>query len=329
MTTIITNKVKTAMVGLSGIKTVSFDHLNHKVYAAQKIQSMCGFFVSTAIDAGETCLGWKDMACNYVRPYGTDILIYVKSSSDEFSLKNASWQGPYFNAVTDISEFKGRCLQFMVALCNYGVKSDYGSNFVPPVFNGITLSYYSSSTAAKFYTKAFDLGFVPKHVLLTYNGTALVNSITRFAISGFDSIDPSDYQYIDANKIVELGDLSIVSNKIKLLIEMIGDAQVPVVIHEVSLMFSGEAQLRLNIETSSSTSSSSFSSETSDSSVSIVSESSLGESLSSDSSGSASSDSSSSISSDSSDSGESSSSSTGACGIGCMIIDGIPVFIVY
>jgi len=257
MTDIIVNKTKVKLDGLSGIKTVSFDFLNHKVYSAQKIEAMCGFFVSSVIDAGSSLINWKEMLWDAVKPIGTDVAIYVKSAISNQSLDISMWNGPYFNVTTDISNLNGRYLQFMVALCNNGTKSDYDRYFVTPMFNSITLSYYSSSNASKFYTQAFNLGFVPKNILLTYNGDIPSDSIVRFAVSGFDSVDPNDYQYIAANKIEELDKLSLLSDKIKLLIEMIGNSQVPIVIHEVALMFSGDQQLRLNDMSSSSESSSS------------------------------------------------------------------------
>lgn len=261
MTYVITNKLKTSIVGIPGIKSISFDFLDHKVYSAQKIQSMCGYFVSQPIDSGVNLISWKEMIWDAIKLNGTDIAIYLKTSSSESNLENVTWNGPYYNYTTDLSDFKDRYLQFMIALCNNGAKNDYHNYFSSPIFKSISLVYSSSSNASKFYSKAFNLNFVPKHILLTYNGEISSDSIVRFAVSGFDSVDPNDYQYIEANKIVELEDFSILSNKIKLLIEMLGDSNIPVVISEVALMFSGDQQLRLNNISSSSSEESSSSSD--------------------------------------------------------------------
>lgn len=112
------------------------------------------------------------------------------------------------------------------------------------------------------------MGFAPKHILLTYNADVSDESILRFAVTGFDSTDSSDYQYIDPNKVVELPELSILSDKFKLMVEMIGDTGIPIVLHEIGLMFSGDGQRRLNWESSSSSSESSVSSYSSSSSSS-------------------------------------------------------------
>ena len=240
----------------------------------------------------------------------------LRSSTTEAGIVTASWNGPYLNAENDISDLKGMYLQFMVVLMNNsGTGSVNYDNIVvgtTPIVSSISLSYLSSETAAKFYTKSFNLGFVPKHVLLTYNGDIPDDSIVRFAISGFDSVDATDYQYIDPNKIEELSGLSVLSDKIKVFIEMIGNSGVPTVIHEFALMFSGDDQLYLNNVSTSSSSSSSSSIDSSSSSSSNSSSSSSIDSSSSSSSNSSSSSSSNSSSSSSLSSHSSSSSGPGS-----------------
>jgi len=136
-----------------------------------------------------------------------------------------------------------------------------------------------------------------------YNGSISDDAVVRFAVSGFDTTDPADYQYIEPNEIEELSELSILSNKIKVRIEIIGENDSAVAIDEFALMFSGAQQLRLNNISSSSSSESSGSSISSSSESSTSSES-IGNvsSSSSSSSSSLSSSSSSSLSSSSSSS---------------------------
>ena len=64
-----------------------------------------------------------------------------------------------------------------------------------------------------------------------------------------------------------MSELSVLSDKIKILIEIIGDSGVSINIHEFAMMFSGDQQLRVNDESSSS-STSSYSSSSSNSSSS-------------------------------------------------------------
>jgi len=240
MTLFIINKTKQFYRYIPMIKTVTFDYIGEKVHSATKVQRMYGYFVSKPISIDTGFASWENLSWNGSKPCGTDIWFYVKSASSQSDLSVAMWSGPYLNAINDISDFKGNFLQFMVIL------SMDGSSCGIPALNSIKLSYFSYQNDAKFFTKTFDLGFVPKHVLLTYNGTVSQDSIVKFAITGFDSIDPVDYQYIDPNKIEELSQISVLSDKIKVMIEMTGDTGVPVIIDEFALMFSGDQQIYPN-----------------------------------------------------------------------------------
>lgn len=234
------NKIKHYYKYLPNIKTASFDYMGEKVYSATKVQRMYGYFVSKPVQADTGLATWEHLSWNGSKPAGTDIWFYLKSASTQEELDTAIWMGPYLNTVNDISAIKGTFLQFMIVLSMDEVGVD------TPSLSEIKLSYFSYQNDAKFFTKTFDLGFVPKHVLLTYNGTVSQDSIVRFAITGFDSIDPNDYQYIDPNKIEELSQISVLSDKIKVMIEMTGETGVPVTIDEFALMFSGDQQIHPN-----------------------------------------------------------------------------------
>jgi hypothetical protein len=342
MAKITINKARVIHRNIPNIETVEFDYLGRKVYSAEKVERLFGVFVSQPIMGDSSLVSWKELSMVAQKPEGTDVFVYLKASATEDGLTTAEWTGPYLNSVNDISNIKNQWLQFVVVLVNEGDSTHQNYEHIEiantPILQNLQLSYYSSENAVRFYTRAFDLGFTPKHVLLTYNGDISSDSIVRFAISGFDSTNTSDYQYIDPNKIEELSDLSLLSSKIKVMIEMIGDSSTLLTIHEFALMFSGNEQLRLNDISSSSSesslsslsssisseSSSSISSESSSSSSSSSSNSSSSSSSSSISSESSSSSSSSSISSESSSSissESSSSSSSSLTGIGFMAIE--------
>jgi len=260
MSTITINGIKVYSQNIPNIRSVSFDYLGHKVYSAEKIQRMFGVFVSQPVQGESGIVSWKEVSWSAQKFVGTDVFVYLKSSSTLSGLQSSSWVGPYLNDSNDISDLKGMYLQFMVVLANYGVTNKNYENIdvaATPIFSSIELSYYTSSSAARFYSMAFNLGFVPKHILLTYNGDVDADAVVRFAVSGFDTTDANDYQYIDPNKVEELSELSLLSTKIKLMIEMIGSSSIPITIHEFAFMFSGDSQLVLNDMSSSSSSSSS------------------------------------------------------------------------
>ena len=239
MSKITINKTSSYNKNIPNIRSISFDYMGGKVYSAEKIQRMYGVFVSQPIEGESSIVNWKEVIFTAQKYDGTDIYIYIKSSNTLTRLENAIWNGPYLNYTNDITGLTGRFLQFMIVLVNYGVTNINYENLdvaITPILSSISLTYFSSSSSSKFFTVAFDLGFIPKHILLTYNGDVSSDAIVRFAVSGFDSIDINDYQYIDPNKIEDLSDLSVLSTKIKLMIEMLGHSTIPTVIHEVALM---------------------------------------------------------------------------------------------
>ena len=250
---------------INGIKTVTFYHTGEKVYSAATLDNIYGVFISNAIAAPDGFLRWNDMVVNTTSM--NNVWIYVRSSDTD--IENANWYGPYKNETTDISSFDGIMIQFMVVI--------KGNNITSPVISSIVVDYLSSQTSAYFFTRTFNIGFRPKHILLTYNATESEDSIVRFAITGENTTDLTKYQFIDANKIEELDEISIFSDKIKLMMEISGDSGVPIVVHEIAATFSGENVSRVNkiaILSTSSESTSSSSSSSVDSSSSISSSSS-------------------------------------------------------
>lgn len=266
MTTIKINNSLIYTQDIEGINEVSFNYLGQKVYSAQYVDRLYGIFLSNPIAANSNFLKWNKFSWSGSKPSGTEIYIYIKSAGSASSLDTAIWHGPYINQQGDISSISdGMWLQFLIVLRSYKDST--------PTFDSFNISYLSSEGSIKFFTRAFELNFVPQHIFLTYNATASDDDIIRFAISGDDSADLSNYQYINPNKIEELSLLSFESKYIKVLVELISATNVPATVHEFAVMFSGENEniLKINkiyMESSSSSTSSSSSSTSSSSSSS-------------------------------------------------------------
>ncbi len=130
--------------------------------------------------------------------------------------------------------------------------------------NSIELNFISSENSKLFFSKTFNIGFRAEHIILTYNADKSDDAVSRFAVAGEETTDISKYQYINPNMMQELYSIPLYSDKIKLMMELAGDSGIPIKVHEISFMFSGEKYDRINIETVLSTSStSSFSSSSS------------------------------------------------------------------
>jgi hypothetical protein len=208
------------------------------VYGADAIQRLSASFESLPIDGGSSLLSWKELSWDSSLSGSARLYVYVRSSSSTSGLPSASWSGPYLNGTTDLAGFAGRYMQISMVLY-----ADMESGVIEaPIVSRMSVSSHVSSGAKLFFTKSFSLGFKPKHILLTYNGTVPVGSLVQFAISGSDTSENEGYQLISPNKIEQLSDLYYLSDSIKVMMMATGSTEIPFSIDEFSLALSGDAQ---------------------------------------------------------------------------------------
>ena len=292
MTKIIINRSKIVDADISGLTSIYFDYYGNYVYGANQVGRLIGIFRSNIIYSDEKFIRWKSLILNTRKFDNTDVYIYIRSSDTADGINYMSWEGPFINHDNDISDYDGKYLQFMAVLINNGVPNQpvyYGTSGYP-IIDSIQVSFLSYQNAVYFFSKDFDVGFSPQQFFLTYNATMDNDSLLRFYLNPYGTNNLNDYKIINANKINDFRDISDLSNRMKLMVEMIGTSGVPIQLHEFSLMFSAygnnakELNRGTNIEffSSSSTSSSSsgeystssFSSESSSTSSSSTSSSS-------------------------------------------------------
>jgi hypothetical protein len=215
-------------------------------FSAERVQRTVSVFLSQPIDATFDILGWNTLSWTATKPTGTDILVFVKSASTQSALDSRSeWAGPFLNqSGEDIKSESGRFIQVMIVLFT---KYDTGTEtLITPVLDEFRASCFVSAGQQTFYSKKFDLGFKPKNVLLTYNGTISDDSLIRFAIAGTDSDDPNEYQRITPNTVEELRDISKFSDGFKIMFGAIGSKKVPFEIDEIAVAVSGSGQTKIN-----------------------------------------------------------------------------------
>lgn len=217
------------------VSSSEYHSFGEKVYSAQNIDRIYGVFTSNIIIASDEFLNWHNLTWVGQNNVNTRVFFFVRSSATQDGLSASSWIGPYQNPSNDISSLTGRYLQFMAVLRNDG------DNVSLPLIEKINISFFSLQQSTKFFTKAFDLNFVPKHILLTYNASNVDdNTVIRFAVSGEDTVDETRYKYIDPNKIETLDVISYDSSKVKIMLEFIGNSSVPVSINEFAFMLGGD-----------------------------------------------------------------------------------------
>tara|TARA_R110000824_G_C15232856_1_gene678961 strand:- start:10620 stop:12314 length:1695 start_codon:yes stop_codon:yes gene_type:complete len=296
------------IVATNVVSSTSFSRIGNKVNSSKEVQTLYGVYLSSIISASSLFVRWNELTWAGETDDDTDVIFYAKSADTTSEIEAATWVGPFYNSTSDLSELTGKYLQVMVVLKNSGV-----DNGLPRV-DSLELTFINSENAVRFFTKAFEVGFTPKHAVLTYNADEPDDAVIKFAISGEDTADVSKYQYIEPNKIVSLDYLAYLSTNVKIMVEIKSSSEATTTVDEFAVIFGGDDVTRINKEclvSSSGSSESSSSTSESSSSSSLDSSSSSSKGYSSDSSSSSfgySSDSSSS-SVDSSSSGSTSSES--------------------
>ena len=227
--------------GVAFVSSHTYQHIGNKVYSAKTIDRMYGVFTSDVIMASSSFLNWNNLTWDGTWNIHSKVSLFARSSDTQDDLVGEKWNGPYLNPSNDISSLNGKYLQFMAVLRN-----DYDNEIVP-VVTSISLSFLAFQQSTKFFTETFQLNFVPKSILLTYNASNISDdTIIKFAVSGEDTADFTQYQFIDPNKIESLN-LAYGSKQIKVMLEFVGNSSVSVVINEFAMMIGGDTVEAINV----------------------------------------------------------------------------------
>ncbi len=224
-------------ISIPGVKNLAFTYIGAKTHASFSLTQIYGVFRSAPIlvPNTENFISWENLVIDYSN--ASDINnIWVFFRSFDSDMDRVVWRGPFKDKEYDVSFLSGKYFQIMAVI---------GSE---TTINSIYLSFLSSRNSSFFYSTAFNIGFQPKHLVLTYNGDVSENSIVRFAVSGEDTTNLSEYQFVTPDKIQELSKIGIFSDKIKIMMEIAGDSGVSVTIHEIAAIFSGDGSSRANLE---------------------------------------------------------------------------------
>jgi hypothetical protein len=230
----------------SALTSVTFNQLTSPVFKVEKISTIMGIWESDPLDGSATLLSWKEIVFSGSAPSGSDRYIFI--SNTDTKTESPVWSGPYRNGTTSLLSFSKRYVRIRIIMIQSGVATPgYGYNAVTgPSIDSLSLKAIISGTAAKFYSDTFEVGFSPKYALITAETDIPDGTIIRWGIANLDSIDSTDYQFINENKITKLDRLSVTGEKVKVFIEMSGNSGDVITIDEFAVMFSGDDQAELN-----------------------------------------------------------------------------------
>ena len=215
------------------------------VFSATRAFRFIATFDSLPSESLENVFSWGNMTLYGDIPEKSNIKIYIKSSSTIEKLSKALWEGPFLNGIygEDISSISGKFISVRLLLESYSDDLTLSENIE---IDKLAITALTYGTEEKFFTKTFELGFIPKHIVLTYNGEESEKDLVQFSLTGKDSVLNSDYQMIPANQIIKLDKIQELTNKVKLMIRAVGSNEHPVSIDCFALTIGGEGKSQMN-----------------------------------------------------------------------------------
>ena len=233
--------------GLTGFDNADFHDLGMSVWSAKIPRTVIGIWDSTVMDGTEYMLSWRDATIVASLGTGEKVLIFCRTGATS-GLSGTEWTGPSEDGVLEIDS-PNRYVQIRLVVVGKiaSIYPSYGGQAIGPTVSSLTVRGIASSGAALFFTKTFELGFCPEQIVLTKEADVPDGIILRFGVTSRDTVDLSEYQFIDAEKLVTLDQLAVTGTQIRFVIEMAGSSGDPVVVHEFAAMFSGRNHLPLNM----------------------------------------------------------------------------------
>jgi hypothetical protein len=214
------------------------------VFSARRLDSLLGIFFSRPIDGGADLIRWTELLWSATIPQDSFVWVFVRSAPTLADLETKDWSGPFLNqGSNDIHSFQDRYLQVRLILSGAGYPNGTG---ITPVINSVSVQGIQPGNEEKFYTKAFDLGFIPSHILVTYNGRIPEDTVLRIAVAGKDTIAAESYVQIEPNRVESLLDLPDFAGQVKLVFSAFGNKMLPFELNKIGIFVSGDRQRLLN-----------------------------------------------------------------------------------
>jgi len=210
------------------------------VHSANRQVRIVAVWDSPVLSPSVNFLRWNQIDWSAVTPNGTALKFWVRFSANltEWS----EWQGPYLNATGEALPAGERHLQIRASLSGSGWPAETGST---PSLSRFTARCILAGESGSFYTAAFELGFVPTHALVTYNGEIPDGAVVRAAITAQNTADATQYLTVLPGEITSLDTLSNIEPRLKVMLQILGRRDVAINITGLAIAAIGPGQTKL------------------------------------------------------------------------------------
>lgn len=180
-----------------GNVTYSFDSIDKTLlYAGDRIDTETGVYESEIFNGSNQLVSWRSIIWDTTEPTGTGITIQVRSAASEDDISSAAWSDDLIKnseGYASVEYVKDQFIQFRAILISR-VRD------LSPTLHKVTIRNLTSS-ATHFFTTNFIL---PKKVIsgiLTENSVIPVTADIIFGLNTNNSVNFSEYQIIEPNRI--------------------------------------------------------------------------------------------------------------------------------
>jgi hypothetical protein len=169
---------------------------DNRFYSADKIEEERGEYVSEVFDGSNDLVKWETISWEAVQLENTTVSVYIRSSTSQNDILVADWLGPFDNsqaAGVNISSLVGQFIQFRAVLTS----TEKG---ITPSFSRASIRAITSESV-HFFTTNFTMPDRINKGILTSQKIVPVSADIVFGINTTNSVDWTEYQPIDENRI--------------------------------------------------------------------------------------------------------------------------------
>lgn len=179
-----------------GNNVTFFTDNNNRFYSADKIEEEKGEYVSEVFDGTNDLVKWENISWQVTKLDNTSILMYVRTSTSSNDILTADWQGPFDSSLStniSLSHMQGQFIQFKVELISNAVG-------LTPTFHRATIRAITSESV-HFFTTNFIMPTRIEKGIITSKKTVPIAADIVFGLNTTNSIDWTEYQQVDENRI--------------------------------------------------------------------------------------------------------------------------------
>ena len=175
---------------------------NDDFYSAELVEQEKGVYLSEIFDGTNYLVKWQTISWEATELYNTAVNMYVRTSDSSNDILNETWVGPFADdqsSGVDLSSLSGQFLQFKSELTSQ-------EKDISPTLHRISIQAVTAD-AVHFFTTNFIMPSRVTQGIITSQKILPVSADIVFGLNTTNSIDWSDYQIIEENRLFNINQI--------------------------------------------------------------------------------------------------------------------------